>query len=187
MTTLVGFNVPILLARPPALFGYDQNGNQNVNRTIYRDEDNNVVNKSTESTFDEEGRVTETAYYEWDHTGFRPDSLQPFWTTSTVYNSVGQVESTTDRFGNTTTNIYDIVGNLIETRTPVNDPAHASSDLVLVSRTVFDKNGRSIAVSDPFLMELVEEDLSMVTHSDDLRVTRTKNMTIRDGSYSLSD
>lgn len=45
-----------------------------------------------------------------------PDAGCPSWSTSTVYNSVGQVLSTTDRSGLTTATTYHLRGQTIQTR-----------------------------------------------------------------------
>lgn len=85
-------------------------------------------------------------------------------TTTTTYDQVGHVLTTTDAYGLKTINRYDARGNLVETRVPAKN---ANGQLVaVVTRTAYDLNGRVIAVSDPF----VEGHTALA----DLRVTHTR-------------
>ena len=77
-----------------------------------------------------------------------PDQYRQF-ATSTVFNVAGQVVSQTDRDGLVSENRYDVRGQLIETRRQGLDDR---GNLVwIVSRTVYDAIGRTVAQTDPYL------------------------------------
>jgi YD repeat-containing protein len=104
-----------------------------------------VLPSATITTYtdrDDEGRVIGTRY-EKTILGQQPDEL---WHTTTVYID-GMVTSTTDRFDVTTASMYDARGNLIETRTESRD--ELGNPTWIVSRTVYDDNGRVIYTIDP--------------------------------------
>ena len=140
-------------------YGYDNNGNQTHSWYHWVDEDQDktlvVVSKTN---YDDTDRVTGSEQYELtlasttdritDHTNLT-DSLvdvSPQWTTFTNYNSRGLVESTVDRFETETYNKYDVRGNLVETATQANNDEGQTG--WLVSRTVYDSQGRVEFVSD---------------------------------------
>lgn len=147
-------------------YEYDENGLQFISYTHWEglNDDGSRIFKTiaTWTDYDDENRVVGTAQYVMDGEQ-DPRSYDELVangvlqsSTSTVYNELGQVESSTDRFENTTTTIYDVTGNVIETRVPVNSDIAASGvpegDYLMVTRTAYDENGRTFASSDPVLM-----------------------------------
>lgn len=61
--------------------------------------------------------------------------------TTTEYNSIGKVSATIDAYGRRTEMLYDVRGNLIETRFPDDTVSAADNP---VTRTVYDAKGRPI-------------------------------------------
>jgi RHS repeat-associated protein len=66
-------------------------------------------------------------------------------TSSYTYNSFGEVLTSTDPLGNTTTNTYDGSGNLLSTTTPSPDGTKAGNTTTFT----YDAKGELIAVTDP--------------------------------------
>ncbi len=139
-------------------FVYDANGNQII--SYYYWDDPNDGNKAVDNTvanhtsYDKEGRVTATEQYVYDTVktftagyDFGDDGSYRLWSTSTTYNDAGQVETSTDKFGTQTTYVYDDRGNLVETYTQAKDAS--GTDVFVVTRTVYDDNGRAIYTTDP--------------------------------------
>ncbi len=144
----------------------------------------------TRTYYDAEDRVKGTAQYTFDYENLpnltAADLLDDYdltnrdWTTSTEYNTAGQMVASTDRFGVTSYSLYDVRGNVVESRTetyPVD-----SIPAWIVTRTVYDDSGRAIATSDPFIVTnpLSPVDPSftpagdeLITLAVDLRVSET--------------
>jgi RHS repeat-associated protein len=83
-------------------------------------------------------------------------------TTHTVYDAQGRVDYSVDRFGNKTYSVYDARGNVIETRTQAQDPAHLGSPGVpavsgwMVARTLYDDKGRVEFSTDPYFLSAAD-------------------------------
>ncbi len=101
------------------------------------DDAGNTKTVQTYTDRDDEGRVVGTRQL--------VDGVE-LWSTTTVY-AAGLVAETIDRYGIKTENIYDARGNLIETRTQSTDAA--GQPTWIVSRTVYDDNGRAVFTIDP--------------------------------------
>ena len=85
-------------------------------------------------------------------TGLAVAVIDPQYVTnsnSTVYNVAGQVESTFDTYGLATQNVYDVRGQVIETRRETRDETGAT--VWLLSRTAYDDAGRTIASTSQFV------------------------------------
>lgn len=147
-------------------FVYDRNDNQVLSYRVWEDpagvEDFTIV---TETVHDQENRVTGTKQYQLGHapaavptiTGVDSlGSFVPLWETETQYNATGQVVRSTDRNGNSSYTLYDIRGSAVESRTETvhPDPAVVAVGGLawVVTRTAYDRNGRVVAVTDPFVV-----------------------------------
>ncbi len=167
---------------PWTYFRYDTNRNQVMTYNHWEDpkdaDDDFDKTFATWTEYDREGRVVRTTQYELDGFEFPVDEAQliadavELWSTSTLYNSVGLVESSADRFDNITTNRYDKTGNLVETRTPVHSDIDGGTEYLLVTRTAYDDNGRAFATAESFLMNSAGS--QRVTPSADLRLNLTE-------------
>jgi hypothetical protein len=75
------------------------------------------------------------------------------WDTETQYNKVGQVTKSRDRYGLWTETLYDKRGLEIEARTQTIATDQGTPTLHwMVSRTVYDLNGRVALVTDPYVV-----------------------------------
>ena len=159
-------------------FGYDSDGNQTHNWTVWTDPDNasNYITIATVTEYDEEGRTTGTSQYELDGADITTfsalttalGSATALWTTSTVYNDQGQVEQTTDRFGTVTVNLYNKTGQVVETRTTSLD--ENGNSVITATRTVYDEHGRTVATMGPVK---ILSNGTVITPLSDVRVTET--------------
>lgn len=89
----------------------------------------------TRTYYDDENRVTGTAQYtvlggQSYSDATQLDSVTADWTTSTTYNAAGQVVREIDQFGTPTYTLYDLRGNVVETRTKTKDENGADRWLV---------------------------------------------------------
>jgi RHS repeat-associated protein len=125
-------------------FEYDDNGRQ-IESWYVATVDDNEVRVSDRTTYDDEGRVIATSRVTVI------DSVETvLFSTSTEYNAGGQSVLETDRNGIETRYVYDLRGQLIETRRRVPDE---SDDLVdVVTLSVYDDAGRTIFASDPVVV-----------------------------------
>ncbi|MGE5609729.1 MAG: putative Ig domain-containing protein [Bacillota bacterium] len=153
-------------------YRYDADGNQTLVYYLWVDpnDENNTKTIVTRTDYDPEGRVTGTRQYAL--TGpqeFGADSDSdlddetPLWSESTHYNAVGQVDSSTDRWGAETVTRYDLRGNVVETRRKSKD--ENGTPCWVVTRMAYDASGRLIAETDPFI--------EGVTSSANIRITYT--------------
>ncbi len=134
-------------------FGYDANGNQTHSWSNWTNGVSSYALLSL-TVLDDEGRVERTEEYELtgNYTDF--DSLpnlatiSALWTTHTEYDDQGRVDRSIDRYGNVSKTVYDIRGNVIESRTESKD----KNDNVgwLVTRTLYDDQGRVLFSADPY-------------------------------------
>jgi RHS repeat-associated protein/fibro-slime domain-containing protein len=168
-------------------FTYDDVGNRVL--TYFHWEDpadlDSIVDKTvvTRTFYDLEGRVTDTAQYTLDgeqfySTASELDAVAVDWTTGGSYDSAGQVVRSVDRFGNATYNLYDVHGNVVETRSEAED--ESGSLVWIVSRTFYDNLGRAVASTDRYVVTnanaptdagfSVDDDV-LVTPMADLRVS----------------
>lgn len=136
-------------------FAYDAIGNQILSYHTATDVDGSdkiIVNRTD---YDGEGRVERSSQYILDDTDpvtiSHLDSETPTWTTSTEYNVRGLVSKTIDRFGAEAFNTYDSRSNIIESRTQTKDETGTTK--WIVSRTVYDINGRPIYTIDPQVVD----------------------------------
>ncbi len=108
-----------------AYFEYDENGNERFSWTFVFDASSNQVQVITQTDFDAEGKVIRTRDIET--TNFVTSGLalydfdsDPSATIQNVvetqYNLLGQIESTIDSYGRRTEFVYDVRGNLIQSR-----------------------------------------------------------------------
>ena len=150
-------------------YHYDQNGNQNYvwhNQTDETTGFNAVL--ATYTQYDVEGRATETQEFNLNTTIYtvtdfsdlynrlnppawppRPTPV-PISTTHTHYNDRNQVDYTIDQYNTETDNLYNVRGDVIETRTQAKDASGAAG--CLVTRTLYDDQGRATFVTDPYFV-----------------------------------
>ena len=143
-----------------------------VSRTDYDEAGRSIRSRSY--TFDRT-QTNHTSFFSFDSEGIStltdPSTLNqhlPDWETSSEYDSAGRMLSSTDRYGRVSTTHYNRRGQVVETRTSVKDETR--TDLIRVSRTVYDSNGRTVANSDPFLIDTAG---TLVTPIADLRLSYT--------------
>ena len=161
---------------------YDYNGNQTVSYYHWKDDpDFPTIFKTIidRTDYDSEGRVTGTSQHEvsghiaitgtgmndgdfYVSGGGLASNVNTLWTTETSYNTRGLVSSTTDRYDIETINIYNDAGNTIETRTEVKDESTGNTDGWLISRTIYDDQGRVEFVTDPYFVK--ESDYANDSH-----------------------
>ncbi len=149
-------------------YAYDRADNQVLSYYHWIDpaEANVDIDKTvvTHTVYDEKNRVTRTEQYAFDgeEDFISKQELEdfvttgghsPLWTTSTDYNLADQTVKSTDRFGTDTYTLYDSRGNVVETRTETSDPNTSGTGSVwIVTRIGYDKNGRQVATTDPFVV-----------------------------------
>jgi RHS repeat-associated protein len=118
--------------RPVTEAGYDTYGDQ----TSTSDADGNI----TSDTYDPDGEligVSAPAYTP-------PGSTTAITPTATAgYTALGQLETSTDGQGNTTTNTYDQLGDLVQVTGP------AVNGQTPTSQYTFDNNGEQLSATDP--------------------------------------
>ena len=148
-------------------FRYDNAGNQVLSYQHWEDpaDADDIIDQTivTRTAYDAERRVTASYQYVFsgeqnpdvaDITGTQLLGTDPDWSTSTTYNAAGQVEKTVDRFGSVSFNFYDARGLLVETLSQTLDTSSGSpADKWLVSRTVYDVNGRAEYTLDPYVID----------------------------------
>ncbi len=211
-------------------FVYDSRGNQTLsyfkwdNPAVAAGGDGTHGNGSFDTTYDrtvinrtfydDENRVTGTAQYTvnggQDYSDATALNLVPTdWTTSTTYNSAGQVVRTIDKFGTPTYTLYDIRGKAVETRTKTKDETGA--DRWRVMRIAYDNNGNVVATSDPLSVSntrdpldplftlagdtietpMADRRLTQTVYDDGGRVTETRRLNwdiefqVEPGTYSV--
>lgn len=135
-------------------FEYDENGNQTATYQIVEaDLDGNGTNETyeirNETTFDEAGQVIGTSRKRYVVVGANKTLLSEETSSSNDKNALGQDNTTLDSTDLLTGYIYDIRGQVIETRRQTTEVV-AAGTVWLVSRTVFDNNGRSIVSTDEY-------------------------------------
>ncbi|HQU44177.1 MAG TPA: hypothetical protein PK867_15260, partial [Pirellulales bacterium] len=168
-----GFKI-VLTLFPTRREAHDQNGNAQwlLTQTVYDGAGRaSVVTDEyqqgttapiwgTRYTFDTSGRVIKTEGLKGVQITFNgtPNAYVSVLTsagtvvstTTTTYDALGRIASSTDQYGRQTLNTYDSVGNLVEARTQNYDQ---NGTLVWrVTRTVYDKYGRAVVATDPFLI-----------------------------------
>jgi len=111
----------------------------------------------TRTTYDAAGRVTKTEQLRGLDVGLANSSTfvraggTVVSTTRTEYDNAGRVLTTTDAYGLKTFTRYNDFGEVIETRTEsVRDTATGSEVVELVTRTVYDAQGRVILTTDQY-------------------------------------
>jgi RHS repeat-associated protein len=126
-------------------FAYDDNGRQYKSWYHWVDPDNaaNDCNVYTISIYDAAGRVVETLRDVNDVHGNVEKSTITL--SQTFYNSIGKVDESFNELDCSTKYHYDQTGNLVETDTY--DP---NGDLMTVSRTLYDTEGRAIVAVGPY-------------------------------------
>ncbi len=95
-------------------------------------------------------------------------------TSSTTYTQTGQVLETEDMFGNVSQSMYDVRGNLVQSRSRAYREAAPGSQptpIWSVTRTFYDENGRSIASTSPFFTDDSGNLLTDLNDTDELRVS----------------
>jgi YD repeat-containing protein len=103
-----------------------------------------VFTVETKYEYDAQGRVTKTTQTPSNNpfTVSVDESANPqLHATTQIYNKLGKVYQSTDKYGRTTTYYYDRRGNLVQTVFPWNQPSDATRT---VTRTVYDVNNRPI-------------------------------------------
>ncbi|MEM9419250.1 MAG: RHS repeat-associated core domain-containing protein [Planctomycetota bacterium] len=153
-------------------FAYDNGAaNSDGNQTHSWSFKDNVTTVSV-TTYDEESRVTGSSQYtltgELTSFGAVDTAIAVAgaadWSTSTTYDALGRVKTSTDRFGTVTENFYDVRGNVVETRTETT--LANGTDAFVVTRTAYDTNGRAIANSDPLLVSSTGTLIDPTTETD---------------------
>ncbi|TWT36616.1 tRNA(Glu)-specific nuclease WapA precursor [Posidoniimonas corsicana] len=135
-------------------FGYDNVGNQTHSWSSWTNGTESYAVVSV-TDYDSEGRVVATHEHELtsQHTDF--GSLPTLtvanapWSTFTTYVN-GRVDHTTDRYGAETHYLYDIRGQVVETRSTARN--ENAVDGWLVTRTLYDEQGRVTFVTDPYFI-----------------------------------
>ncbi|MCA9078376.1 MAG: putative Ig domain-containing protein [Planctomycetaceae bacterium] len=164
-------------------FAYDAIGNQ-IASWQFDGTGPNQVQLLTLTTYDEQNRVVgskQATLPDGEHilTSFASATIDPQYvdsSTSTVYNLAGQVASTTDRNGFDTINVYDLRGQLIETRRESLD--ELGGTVWLISRTAYDAAGRAIARTGQYVDGTTDPIDGSVTEYDAAgRVIRTEQVT----------
>jgi fibro-slime domain-containing protein/RHS repeat-associated protein len=131
-------------------FAYDKSGNQSLSYSY-----NSLANQTivTRTDFDADDRVTGTRQYTVsgqhsydDATAL--DGVTADWSTTTHYDAASQVDYTIDRYGTYTYETYDVRDNVVETRTASKD--QSGTDVWVITRTLYDENGRSYFTTDPY-------------------------------------
>ena len=115
-------------------YKYDINGNRRFEITMRTLPNNQLQTLTTEYEYDAQGRVVKT----------KNPLLQ---VTETIYNNIGKVDRTIDKFGKVTQYFYDARGNLVQTENP-GDTGTFTAMPATISRTVYDANNRPIYVQD---------------------------------------
>ena len=136
-------------------FTYDSLGNQTHAWSVWEDRNNpgTFVTTATKTTFDAEDRAVETSQYTLTNQNItaidalEPALITPDWVTKVDYDELGRVVATTDRFGTRSFNLYDVRGNVVESRTQA-----PGANQWIVSRTAYDSNGRALATMDPIVV-----------------------------------
>ncbi|MFN7627330.1 MAG: putative Ig domain-containing protein, partial [Pirellula sp.] len=71
-------------------------------------------------------------------------------TASTLYDANNRATKTTDPFGKVSESFYDRWGNIVESRSQTS--SETGESLWLVTRTIYDNQGRLVATTDPYLV-----------------------------------
>jgi YD repeat-containing protein len=156
-------------------FKYDDSGNQTHSWSY---EDGYTTLSVTE--YDAAQRVTASYSYTLtgEYTGSDSDrtailtaiqSASPTSYSSSTYSETGQVQTTTDLFGNVSESMYDVRGNLVQSRSRAY--MENGTPIWSVTRTFYDENGRSIASTSPFFTDDAGTLLADLNDTDELRVS----------------
>jgi RHS repeat-associated protein/fibro-slime domain-containing protein len=129
-------------------FYYDDNGNQVKSWYEWDDPSNGVGIYHTVYThtfYDDQGRIIQTSR--------QIDTQAPIILSQTTYNAIGKPDTVINEFGVLTKYEYDELGNLVETRAYANendyDPANPDNNVLTISQTLYDKEGRVLVTVDP--------------------------------------
>ena len=172
--TDAGGNVPSGSPVATTRFTYDANGNK-LTEVKTRTVNGGTQTITTSYTYDAENRVTTTTVSASGSESFTTQS------NSVTYNALGKQATSTDAMGRTTTSVYDLQGNLIETDYPDGT----------VSRTVYDDFNRQQIVQDRAVTNSSGTSSGPVTlNTYDaagrvIRVDRADNVTLTTGSTNI--
>jgi len=123
-------------------FEYDADGNRTAevkSHTVNSGSPAMVEYVRTENTYDARNRITYTQIKSNATTSGSPPTQWTGVTTNyTFYNALGKQDYTVDGYDRTNYYVYDVSGNLIETRSPDNT----------VTRTTYDEQNRAVYVQD---------------------------------------
>jgi len=128
---------------PRSNFTYNESGSPTSTSTTYHI-DGGPVTLWQFTTYDAESRVTGTSQRITE-----AGATRTLWGESTEYTSTGQVLRETDRFGRLTEYTYDLRGQTIQTRSQSEDENGVTQ--WLVSRTVYDSQGRAVVQTGQFV------------------------------------
>jgi RHS repeat-associated protein len=141
-------------------FHYNDNGEQTHSWSNWTD-GTTYIALVTKTEYDDEGRVRETFEYEVNGS-FDESEINALLTaisagalvssSETVYEG-GRVERVIDHFGAQTINHYDKRGALVQTQTTAVDRTGGTDTAGwIVTRTVYDEQGRIVFATDPFFV-----------------------------------
>jgi RHS repeat-associated protein len=155
-------------------FAYDVNGKQTHSWRVWTDPDNasNKITLVQVTDYDDEGNAVETRSYELTGSFTSYQSLPALSPTgfqsktTNVLNSEGRVVESIDQFGAVTHTLYDQRGSVVETRTTAKE---GLTEGWIVSRTVYDAQGRTLFVADPYFVSQADYGTSVYLNASGLR------------------
>jgi len=153
---------------PRSNFTYNESGSPTSTSTTYHIEGEPVTLWQF-TTYDAEGRVTGTSQRITE-----AGATRTLWGESTEYTSTGQVLRETDRFGRLTEYTYDLRGQTIQTRSQSEDEYGVTQ--WLVSRTVYDSQGRAVVQTGQFVEGAAVTSGSRTVYDSLGRVVRTEQI-----------
>jgi YD repeat-containing protein len=153
---------------PRSNFTYNEAGSPTSTSTTYH-VDGEPVTLWQFTTYDAEGRVTGTSQRITE-----AGVTRTLWGESTEYTSTGQVRRETDRFGHVTEYTYDLRGQTIQIRSQSEDENGVTQ--WLVSRTVYDSQGRAVVQTGQFIEGAAVTSGSRTVYDSLGRVVRTEQL-----------
>jgi YD repeat-containing protein len=155
---------------------YQYNAEGQPTRTWYDTTDaaGNPVEMDSYTSYDMDGNAVATSQVEVTDPGQSDAQTETLSSTSTQYNAAGKVTESIDANGLETENKYDSRGLLIETYT---QSPNAAGDLAwLVTRTVYDDQGRAIYTTDQYPYGATNTDGTYTVYDSAGRVVETERL-----------